>query len=164
MKGCEVYLSNQKFTSYELTYENPLKILVSLFVLYIFAFVWFFSFFFFVFLKNYFWFWVWESDHMFKSQRNQENERLLKYLCIPAGAVDEEVDDQSSVSPVKLCSFGSAVHMWLQRHRASVSIHSFLARRSRPSERKWMYPSGCIASQVMGQKVLNNSAVNPVLK
>lgn len=48
---------------------------------------------------------------MFKSQRNQENERLLKYLCIPAGAVDEEVDDQSSVSPVKLCSFGSAVHM-----------------------------------------------------
>lgn len=54
MKGCEVYLSNQKFTSYELTYENPLKILVSLFVLYIFAFVWFFFFFFLCLFKKLF--------------------------------------------------------------------------------------------------------------
>lgn len=43
---------------------------------------------------------------MLKSQRNQRSGKLPKCLCVTAGMVGEEVDDQSSV---KLCSFGSGV-------------------------------------------------------
>lgn len=130
-------------TLYELWIENPLKILVKGF------FCWFGLFCVFLglfgvcvfFFFSDFWFWVWESDHSFQSQRNQENDKTVKIFVYHWRTVlGEEVDDESSVSPVKLCSFGSGVHacarVSLQHQRASVSIHSFPGRRPRPSERK----------------------------
>lgn len=120
-KGCEVYLSYQQCTSHELRYENPLKILfkdffcwVGLFVYFGICLIWFdfgflFSFFFyFLIFKIIFGFESGNQTNTLKSQRNQGNGKTAKIFVYRCRTVlGEEVDDQCSVSPVKLCSSGS---------------------------------------------------------
>lgn len=102
--------------------------------------------------------------------KSQENGKLPKYLCITAGVIGEEADDQSSVSPEKLYSFGSGVFPCLCTCDSAASqgfcLHPQLSGKETKAFRKeinvssWVY---CVSGYGR-ESVLKNSAVNPLLK